>query len=263
MTSAIPKPAILFVHGGYFFNTSFHPFKKQLQKAGFMTRCPQLPSCGDKAPAAEKAGQPRDIAVVHAAAQELKAAGHSIIILAHSYGGIVVCGAITKDLYTPVDGNGRRSGPGVVHLVFLSCWIPQPGNSLEDVIKKYSFQCEVKLATNEDGTVYGTNVAESFYNDIFEVDPGRARALAADNTTHNWIANTVAVHGSPWKMVPSTYVHCKRDLAIMLPLQKNMVRDVVETGGKMNVLELDTGHCPFFSKPEEVVGILEKIGQNE
>ena len=263
--SSTNQPVILIVHGGYFFAEAFQNFQSELLKAGYESRCPQLPSCRDTRPLDQKAGQPEDIAVIRKAAHELISSGRSIIVLAHSYGGIVACGAISNDMLASSDSGGRA---GVLHMVFLSCWLLLPGSTVEDLLKKYGFQMKVALATNEDGTVYSTNSPEAFYNDIYEEDPSRAETLAkANNTTHNWVTATLPVQGSPWKTVSSTYVHCKRDQAILLPLQKSMVSDAqtaLESADKsvtMDALEIDTGHCPFASAPEELVQIIKSIDE--
>jgi alpha-beta hydrolase superfamily lysophospholipase len=73
------------------------------------------------------------VAAVRKVAQELIDTGHSILVLAHSYGGMVASKAITQDLYA-------SSGNGVVSLIYLSAWLLQPGDSLEDVITKHGFQ---------------------------------------------------------------------------------------------------------------------------
>ncbi|KAJ6006625.1 alpha/beta-hydrolase [Penicillium sp. IBT 35674x] len=188
---------------------------------------------------------------VRAAAQGLIISGHKIIVLAHSYGGIVASEAITQDFYT------RNSGKGVAYLIYLTAWLIQPGSSLSDVFNKYGFQCEVDLDMNEDGTMAAKNAPESFYNDI---DIGRAKELASNNVTHNLLAASGPVHGAPWKDLSMTYVYCTRDLAIKLPLQESMVRDASNAKGTSSVVTetIEAGHCPFLSKPEEVVQIVHR-----
>lgn len=256
------KPAVLIVHGGYFFAKSFAPFEAELQAAGYATSCPQLPTCGDKAPAESKAGLAEDIAAVQTAARALKDAGHSITVLAHSYGGLVACGALTSDLFASKDASsGTRTGPGISHIIFLSCWLTTPGASFQDIVAKHGMGTKVALAFNADGTAYGTNTAETFYSDIFESDPERAKALAVDNTTHNFSIAGTPVEGAPWKEIPSTYVHCTEDLGIEYPLQKAMVEDIRNAGGKLEVLEIKSGHCPFFSRPKEVIAVIDGIAK--
>ncbi|KAJ6034668.1 uncharacterized protein N7446_009422 [Penicillium canescens] len=246
-----PPIAILIVHGAYFLPSAWEDFCQRLTQAGFIVRCPRLPTCGDERPPTALLEQ--DVMAVRTAAQELMNSGHFIIVLAHSYGGIVTSEAINQDLYA------RDSGKGVAYLIYLSAWLVQPGSSLADVIAKYGFQCKVDIGINEDGTMVAKNAPESFYNDI---DSARAEDLASSNVTHNWLAASGQVNGAPWKDMPMTYIYCTRDLAIMLPLQESMVRDALNAEGTSRLITetIDSGHCPFLSKPEEVIRILQRVG---
>lgn len=238
--------AVLIIHGGYFLPAAWDNFGDQLRQAGFVVRCPRLPSCGDKRP--PTATMNDDIIAVHGAAQELVDANHSILVLAHSYGGMVAAEAISPDLYA-------TNGKGAVGLILLSAWLVQPGNTLTDVIGKYGFQCKVDLGDNGDGTFFAKNAPESFYNDVESTE---ANDLATNNVTHNLFAASGKVSGAPWKDLPTTYIHCAQDMAIMLPLQQSMVQDAVNMGGKLITKTIDSGHCPFLSQPETLLGIVEE-----
>ncbi|KAH8588348.1 Alpha/beta hydrolase fold-1 [Bisporella sp. PMI_857] len=256
MTSQTPKPAILIVHGGYFLPPAWDAFKTTLSSLGFAVSVPRLPTCGDARP--PTALLSHDVAAVRTAAQELLSANHKIIVLAHSYGGIVASEALTPDLFASNNENKK----GIVSLVYLAAWLVQPGDTLADVIGKYGFQSKVDLGQNEDGTVYAKNAPESFFNDINDANPARASELAKANVTHNWLGATGKVTAAPWKDLPTTYVHTTNDLAIMLPLQESMVKDAVDalgsTGRKIEIETIESAHCPFLSKPDEVVAILER-----
>ncbi|RAK99751.1 alpha/beta hydrolase [Aspergillus ibericus CBS 121593] len=248
MTHQTPT-AILIVHGGYFLPPAWDDFSARLSGAGFTVSCPRLPSCKDARP--PTASLTEDVEAVRRATQDLLNAGHTILVLAHSYGGVVASEAITRDLYASENTNTN----GIVSLILLSAWLVQPGDSLPGVIEKYGFQCDVELGNNGDGTVFATNAPASFYNDI---EPARAEDLAKDNVTHNWAAASGAVTGAPWKDLPTLYIHATQDLAIKLPLQKSMVQDAVNAGGKIVTETVDSGHCPFLSKPEELFWIVQK-----
>lgn len=49
---------------------------------------------------------------------------HKVLVLAHSYGGIVASEAITMDLYIATSQDSRK---GVAYIVYLSAWLLQPG----------------------------------------------------------------------------------------------------------------------------------------
>lgn len=253
MTANTKPTAILIIHGGYFLPGPWDSFSEQLRKAGYVVQVPRLPSCGDERP--PTAVRAQDVAVVLSATQELIAAGHTILVLAHSYGGMVASDTISRDLYADGAGNG-----GVVSLILLSAWLLLDGDSLENVIAKHGLQSQVDLGNNGDGTVFAKNAAESFYNDLA---PGTAEAFATSNVTHNWGAALGPIVGAPWKDLPTTYVHCAQDLAIQYPMQQSMVQDAIAAGGKIVTETIESGHCPFLSQPDTLLQIVEKVaGQN-
>ncbi|KAL4939279.1 hypothetical protein BDV06DRAFT_199300 [Aspergillus oleicola] len=250
MTPPPTSTAILVIHGAYFLPPSWDDFIARLKDRNFTVECPRLPTCSDSKPPTATLAD--DVFVVRSAARSLIEAGHKILVLAHSYGGMVASEAITPDLYS----SNKDEGHGIVSLVLLSAWLVQPNSSLHDVIAKYGFQCDVDLGSDDGGsTVYAKNAPESFYNDIARE---RAEKLTRDNVTHNWAAAGGGISGAPWKEIESVYVHLKQDLAIKLPLQESMVQEAVKAGGKIRPEELDSGHCPFLSRAEELVGIVVK-----
>jgi pimeloyl-ACP methyl ester carboxylesterase len=251
------KPAILIVHGGYFLPPAWDAFKATLTSAGYTVSIPRLPTCGDSRPPTALLSD--DVSAVKIAAKDLISAKHKIIVLAHSYGGVVASEALSPDFYAANNGGDK----GVVSLIYLAAWLAQPGDGIGEIIGKYGFQCAVDLGQNDDGTVYAKNAPESFYNDINGVDPGRATELAKENVTHNWLGATGKVTLAPWKDLPSTYVHTTKDLAIYLPLQKSMVKDAADalaSAGfpELEIEEIDSAHCPFLSEPEKLVAVLER-----
>ena len=110
---------------------------------------------------------------------------------------------------------------------------------------------------NDDGTAVAKNAQDAFYNDV--VPRSRAEELAQANVTHNIMVVGGDVEGVPWMDVESTYVVCEKDEALLGQLQRNMVKDAQDAGGKVQVETLQSGHCPFLSQPDEVVRIVEKV----
>ncbi|KAI9044543.1 uncharacterized protein KD926_000454 [Aspergillus affinis] len=217
-------------------------------------RCPRLPTCGDhRPPRALLAG---DVAAVRAAAKELIAANHTVLVIAHSYGGIVASETITPDLYI---NSSKNNSAGISSIIYLSAWLVPPGSTVPSVIEKYGFQCKVNLGINDDGTVLAKNAPDSFYNDI---DAEKARSLAKDKVTHNYGAATGAMTHAPWKDIPCMYVHCLKDLAIMMGLQKSMVKDALEGGGRLVTKDMHPGHCPFLSQADELIGLVVSVAES-
>ena len=255
MKGANPRIAIVIVHGACFFAETLRPFRARLAEAGFETSCPQLPSCGDTRPKHEKASFTEDATAVYTAAKELILKGSKVIILAHSYGGIVACNAITKDIYA---SSSPEDTTRVCHMIFLTAFIPLPGYGIADLQKKYGHQSEAQVSFDDDGTIRFMNASRVFYNNLEDAE--QVRALSEKATTQNQIAAAGTVNADPaWKSVPSTYIYCLRDLDIFLFMQKSMVKDALDAGGMIQTVEVDAGHCSFFSKPDELIRIINGI----
>lgn len=248
MVSSV-EPAVLLVSGGFHLPEAYAPFLEQLSKAGFVVRCPRLPTNGDVRP--PKATLQDDVAAVCAAASDLAYAGHPIVVLAHSYGGLVASQAITEDLYA------KQGAAGVVRLIYLSAWMIQPGTSLTQLFEKHGFQSKLDIAMNEDGMALLKNGVEALYHDI---DRESAEDLSKKLVTHNFsVLSTTIIH-TPWMDLPTLFVYCTRDLALSLDLQKIMVKNAVESGAaQLNVCSLESSHSPFWSMPAAVVRIVTDV----
>ena len=110
---------------------------------------------------------------------------------------------------------------------------------------------------NDDGTAVVKNAPDAFYNDV--LPRSRAEELARENVTHNIMVVGGDVNGVPRMDVESTYVVCEKDEALLVHLQRSIMKDAQEAGGKVRVETLKSGHCPFLSQPHELVRIVGKV----
>ena len=247
--STTHKPAFLLVHAGFHLPATYAPFLDLVSKAGFVVRCPHLTTNGDAIP--PKATLQDDVTTVQAVLTELAGDGYQIIVLAHSYGGLVASEAITADLYA------EHEKAGVVRLIYLSAWMIQPDTTLVQTLDKHGFPTKIELDMNEHGMAFPKNPLEAFYHDV---DEERAESLAKKLVTHNFNEISKTIHHAPWKDLPTFFVYCTEDLALGLELQKTMVRDAVESGAvEFHVRELESSHSPFWSMPAAVVAIVEEV----
>ncbi|KAH8703628.1 Alpha/beta hydrolase fold-1 [Talaromyces proteolyticus] len=255
MEGTMKPTAILIVHGAYFLPAAWTPFMDDLIQAGFTVRCPRLPTCGDERP--PKALLEDDVKVVRQAATELIEQGHKILVLAHSYGGVVTTEAINPSFYA--EGTTHPNSAGVVSLAYLAAFLVQPGDTVVGAMSKHIPSGEVDLEINDDGTAFAKNAPTSFYNDI---ESARAEELAQNNVTHNSGAVlTLTIRSAPWKSLPTTYIHCMRDKALVFPLQQILVEEALATSrsATFDRAFIDSGHCPFISRPNELLQIIKKI----
>lgn len=120
----------------------------------------------------------------------------------------------------------------------------------------------VQLSDNADGVVYAQNAVEVFYNDLPSQE---AEELARANVTHNLSAVVAhTMRNAPWMDLPTVYVQCVQDRALVFELQKILVDEAVAAAkvADKEVIErvtLDSGHCPFLSQPNKVLDIIKRV----
>jgi pimeloyl-ACP methyl ester carboxylesterase len=226
---------VVFVHGACVRDGSWwwHPTAELLRERGVLSVTPALPSCGETGlPAgAGGPGLPEDVAAVR---QVLLDGDEPTVVVAHSYGGIVTAEAAA----------GIRS---VRHLLLVSSYLPEIGQSLSE----FGDGGPAAFLDVDPGTgtfaVRPELLVDTFLQDC---DP-EVQGQAADHLARQ----SVQVTGQPvgaaaWRQVPSTYLVCAQDRGTPPHLQREFA------GRAGSVVELDTGHHPFLSRPAAVRDLL-------
>lgn len=228
---------VVFVHGACVRDGAWwwHPTAELLQQQGVPSSAPALPSCGETGVApggAGGAGLAEDVAEVR---RVLTGSDEPTVVVAHSYGGIVTAEA-------------AHGVPSVRHLVLVTSYLPEVGQSLSDFGGDGGPAPFLDLDL-EAGTfgVRPEALVETFLHDCDE----DLRTPATDRLARQ----SVQVLGQPvraaaWKQTPSTYVVCAQDRGTPPGRQREFAR---RAG---TVVELDTGHHPFLSQPAAVRDVL-------
>jgi pimeloyl-ACP methyl ester carboxylesterase len=222
---------VVFVHGACVKDGSWwwRRTAELLAQQGVPSEAPALPSCGEAGRPADGNGPglADDVASVR---RVLTAGDEPTVVVAHSYGGIVTAQA-------------AADVAGVRHLLLVSSYLPEPGQSLS------SFGGEEPapfLEIDPEGgtfTVRSQALAGTFLQDC---DP-EIQEQALEMTARQSLAVLAApVQEAAWQHVPSTYLVCARDRGTPAELQ----REFAARAGA--VVELDAGHHPFISQPAAV-----------
>lgn len=226
---------VVFVHGACVRDGAWwwHRTAGLLRERGVRSVAPALPSCGEAGlPAgAGGPGLSEDVAAVR---QTLRDSDEPTVVVAHSYGGIVTAEAAA----------GVSS---VRHLVMVSSYLPEAGQSLSDFGDGGPAPF---LDVDPDAGTFGVRpelLVDTFLQDC---DP-EIQARAADHLARQ----SAQVTGQPvgaaaWQQVPSTYLVCAQDRGTPARLQHEFARRADR------VVELDAGHHPFLSRPAEVRDLL-------
>ncbi|WP_285683128.1 alpha/beta hydrolase [Actinoplanes sp. NBRC 103695] len=226
---------IVFVHGACVRDGSWwwHRMTGLLREKGVPSVTPALPSCGESGVpgGADGPGLPEDVAAVR---QVLQAGDEPTVVVAHSYGGIV-----TADAAAGVSS--------VRHLLLISSYLPEPGQSLADFSDGAPAPfLDVDPAAGTFG-VRPELLAGTFLQDC-DAD---IRTRAADHLAAQSVRVTEQpVGAAAWQDIPSTYLVCAQDLGTPARAQREFAR---RAG---HVVELDVGHHPFLSQPTAVRDLL-------
>jgi pimeloyl-ACP methyl ester carboxylesterase len=226
---------VVFVHGACVKDGSWwwHRAGAVLQAAGISSAAPALPSCGEVGKPAGAAGPGFDDDVA-AVRQVLSTSDEPTVVVGHSYGGMVTAEA--------ADGVAA-----VRHLVLISSYLPEPGESLSSFAGPEP--APFITVDSEAGTFA---VPAEFLPDIFVHDC--PPDVAAESVRHLAV-QTLSVTQHPvraaaWHQVPSTYLLCTGDRGTPAARQREFARRATR------VVELDTGHHPFLAQPEAVADVV-------
>lgn len=129
-SSVTNKPTLLLVQGSFQLPVVYEALIKGLQNEGYPTVHPQLPSCnpdGADFPTRTLADDSR--AVTDALQSLIEKDGKYVIVLMHSYGGLVGSDAIPKEL--SYESRKQAGAPGgIIHLFYFSAFVLPPGQSV-------------------------------------------------------------------------------------------------------------------------------------
>jgi pimeloyl-ACP methyl ester carboxylesterase len=221
---------VVFVHGACVKDGSWwwHRTAELLADRDVASEAPALPSCGETGEpiGPQGPGLSEDVAAVRGA---LTASDEPTVVVAHSYGGIVTAEA--------------AAGVGVRHLLLVSSYLPEIGQSLS------SFGGEEPapfLDIDPAGgsfTVRPEALAETFLQDC---DPEIQRQATDKTARQSLVILGQPVRSAAWQHVASTYLVCAEDRGTPAERQREFAR----RAGR--VVELDAGHHPFLSQPGAV-----------
>lgn len=104
------------------------------------------------------------------------------------------------------------------------------------------------------------DIREVFYHDVDDATSAAAISLLTSDGPVAIAAETLTVTAGRYGTVPHTYVVCLQDHAFPVALQHRFIREVDAVSAKpTTVLELDTSHSPFLSRPAELAGAIAAV----
>jgi pimeloyl-ACP methyl ester carboxylesterase len=220
-----PKATVVLVHGAWADGTGWQHVIPRLEAQGFAVTAVQNPltSLTD------------DVATTRRA---LAAITGPIILVAHSYGGVVITEAAA--------GNAQ-----VVALVFVAAFAPDVGESLFSVSAAFPAPLGDAIVPDAAGFLF---IDRTKFRDVFAADVPfvQARVMAAAQHAPNAAAFAGTVTSAAWKTIPSFYLLTRDDQAIDPELQRFMA-----DRAHAQTREIDSSHAVFVSHPGAVTELID------
>ncbi|GAA3736608.1 alpha/beta hydrolase [Streptomyces tremellae] len=223
MAEPPPEPVLVLVHGAHHDGGCWDPVVRLLARRGVRAHAVDLPltSYDD------------DTAAVREAVRGAAAGGRTVVLVAHSYGGL------------PVSAGGH----GADRLVYVAARMPLPGRSPAGLTPRwghpaYRAACEVRA----DGAVVLRPEARDV---LYSASPAALADAAAGRWRPMWSAVPAEPLADPaWLRRPTLYVVCARDRTVRVDAQRACAAEATESA------ELDCDHAPFLSAPGPLAALL-------
>jgi pimeloyl-ACP methyl ester carboxylesterase len=222
--------SIVLVHGGFVDGSGWQDVYKILKKAGYAVTIVQNPT--------ETLAD--DVAVTRRA---IAAAAGKVILVGHSYGGVVVSEAGTD--------------AKVAGVVYIAAFAPDKGESVATLIANPAPGAAVPpILPPKDGYLFldSAKFAASFAADV---DPDVARFMADSQVPWGVEALSGPVTNPAWRVKPSWYLVASEDHMIPPAAQRMMA---ARAGA--HVTEVAGSHAIYVSKPDVVAAIIEEAARN-
>ncbi|KAI0398477.1 alpha/beta-hydrolase [Xylariaceae sp. FL0594] len=258
------KPYFLLVTGSFALPSMYDSLVEAMKERGYELKAVHLPTVG-VAPGKGRDVTPPptmydDAAAIAKEVQTLADAGREVILVAHSYGGIPATES-TKGLSVQERKKAGKKG-GLVRLAYKTVVLTTPGHTAAEVLAQMPQTGRVGLQPDEKGWLHQTDPEQSARNCFSDLPLEEALARNKEFALHSGVSFTNPLTHAGYKDVPVSYLVCEGDLVISPEIQRAGIEMVEkETGDRVDVTSIRSGHCPSVSVCDQVVEWLVKIAE--
>jgi pimeloyl-ACP methyl ester carboxylesterase len=220
------SPSIVLVHGGFVDGSGWAAVYKILKKDGYNVAVVQNPTVT----------LADDVAVTRRA---IAAQGGPVLLVGHSYGGVVITEAGTDSK--------------VAGLVYIAAFAPDKGESVSSLIKDPPPGAPVPpILPPQDGFLF-LDKAKFHFSFAADVDVDTATFMASSQVPWGVEALSGTITEPAWRTKPSWYLVSTEDRMIPPPAQRSMSKRAGST-----VTEVAGSHAIYVSQPKSVAAFIEK-----
>ncbi|MEV4534589.1 alpha/beta hydrolase [Asanoa sp. NPDC049518] len=232
--SSQAKPTVVLVHGAFADASGWNEVAARLIRAGYPVIAPANPLRGVASDSAYLASV-------------LATVSGPVVLVAHSYGGIVITNAAT--------GN-----PAVRALVYVAAFAPDQGESLLDVQARFPNTQLTEAALDFRSYAEGVDgyIKKEAFHDVFAGDLRRSTTDVMRATQRPADVRTLGEpSGVPaWKTIPSWYLVARDDKVIPVATQRFMAQ---RAGSR--VCEVRASHVAMISQPAATAELVERAAR--
>ncbi len=221
---------VVLVHGGFVDGAGWEGVYNDLKKDGHDVSVVQNPTTSLE----------DDVAAARRAVAQAKG---PVVLVGHSYGGVVITEA----------GND----PKVAGLVYIAAFAPDQGESVASLIKNPPPGAPVPpILPPQDGYLF---LDKAKFADAFAADVDAPKAQFMADSRVPWGVNALngAVSEPAWKKKPSWYLVATDDKMIPPPAQRQMSKRAGSS-----VVEVKGSHAIYVSQPKAVAALIEKAAKD-
>lgn len=209
-----------------------------------------LPCIGAELASSETVSVPQsfdvDVAAIRAAVTRHLDAGRDVVLVVHSYSGVVGSEAVA-DLDAGSRGEGRSS---VTHLIYAAALVLDVGARLWPTGKP-AFPDQVTVVGD---LVYRRpeKLDEVFYS---RCTPAQRELVIGCLRSHAWKAFTSPATHAAWRVIPSTYIRAKDDPMV------DFMANPPEGHRFEEVVEVEGDHFPFVTTAQQMAEVIAGIAE--
>ena len=220
---------IVLVHGAFADGSCWSKVITQLQAKGYNVIAAQNPltSLTD------------DVAAARRAIAQMEG---PLLLVAHSYGGMVITEA----------GND----PKVAGLLYVAALVPEKGQNANDVNAAMpTTGVEKEFRVSPDGFV---SLSVKAVNENFapDVPPEERNLIYATQVPLSVVAGDEKVHNPAWQTKPSWFIVAAQEAVISPDLERFKAKLINAT-----TIELESSHVPMISQPDKVAAFIIKAAE--
>jgi pimeloyl-ACP methyl ester carboxylesterase len=234
LTHGHAKPNILLVHGAFAGALAWQKVTTLLQQRGYTVVAVEN----------TLTGLDDDVATTKRAIAKLAATG-PMVVVGHSYGGMVITGAAVDT-------------PQVKALVYINAFAPDPGVSAGYILQTGPpvLLGQALLPPDAAGFLFvdTAKFRAAFCADA-PIDEANVAAVSQKPIAGSAFAASLTV--AAWQTIPSWYMVGTQDQAIPAESERAMAKHI-----GAHTVEIDSSHTPFISHPHAVARLIEEAARS-